>query len=171
MVGVNCLALVQQTGRCPLYSQVFLQRRKGAGTQRGGSRALSVGCFASESGNRFRDAHPPLTVAVSEQVLLCELLARLEPRGLVEAEETDLLGLTLRSLQPDTTTAFVAVTPDSHFYLREKHSYVSSSLDSLFTLSVNDGDQLSDQEELWFVFRWCCPWWVSPVLLPDGPEP
>lgn len=69
--------------KVPTVQSVFLQRGKGVGTQRGGSCALSVGCFVL-SENKFRDSHPPPTVAVSKQVLLWESLARLGPFTLIE---------------------------------------------------------------------------------------
>lgn len=70
--------------KVPTVQSVFLQHGKGAGTQRGGSCALSVGCFVSKSENTFCNSHPPPTVAVPNQVLLCELLPRLGPFNLIE---------------------------------------------------------------------------------------
>lgn len=100
--------------KVPTVQSGLLWCDKGVGAQRGGSCALSAGCFVSKCENKLCDSHPPPTVGASERVLFCELLARLRTvySHREGAEKTHLFGLTLISLQPGTTTAFLG---SSHF--------------------------------------------------------
>lgn len=73
--------------KVPPAQPVFLQRGRGVGTQQGGSSALSGGCCFLKGENKFYDSHPPPTAAVSKQILLCQVIARL---GLLARSEERL---------------------------------------------------------------------------------